>query len=264
MRYMFMWTVLLISILISLILQTLLWAHAVRTRNAGWVDFGWSAGMALAGLVLLLSGDFHLRRAVVSLMVTAWGARLAWHILSDRLLKHREEDGRYQNLRRHWGDHADRNFFFFFTGQAFLVGLFILPAAVVASRSGPFPDLWDLLGLLVAAVAVGGESLADHQLAAFRADPETRGTVCRRGLWNYSRHPNYFFEWVHWLAYVVMAAGADAWAFTWIGPVMMYVFLRYVTGIPHTERQSLRSRGEAYRRYQETTSPFFPWIPRKP
>ncbi len=259
-----MWSVILLSVAVSLVLQILLWRHAVRVQNAGWVDFGWSAGMALAGLVVLVSGEMHLRRVLVSLMVTAWGARLAGHILFDRLLHQQEEDGRYQNLRRHWGDQADGKFFFFFTGQALLVGIFILPAAIVASRVGPFPDLFDLMGLAIALLAVGGETLADRQLAAFRSDPTNKGRVCQHGFWKYSRHPNYFFEWVHWLSYTVMAVGAPLWALTLIGPVMMYLFLRYLTGIPHTERQSLLSRGDAYRDYQQTTSVFFPWIPRKP
>jgi len=259
-----MWSVILISVVLSLILQVILWRHAVRIQNAGWVDFGWSAGMAIAGLVLLFSGDFHLRRLVVSLMVTAWGARLAGHILFDRLLHETEEDGRYRNLRRHWGEQADRKFFFFFTGQALLVGLFILPASVVASRTTPFPDVFDLAGLAVALIAVAGETLSDRQLAAFRTNPSNKGRVCRDGFWKYSRHPNYFFEWVHWISYSVMAVGASLWALTFIGPVMMYIFLRYLTGIPHTERQSLQSRGDAYREYQQTTSVFFPWIPRKP
>lgn len=196
-------------------------------------------------------------------LVMAWATRLAWHILFDRLLRDKPEDERYRALRRHWGEHADRNFLFFFLGQALLVALFITPATVVASRSGAFPDLWDVLGLLIAPLAVGGEALADRQLAAFRADPASKGKVCRRGFWRYSRHPNYFFEWLHWFAYVSMGVGSAAWALTWIGPVMMYVFLRYLTGIPHAERQSLRSRGEAYRHYQQTTPAFFPWIPRK-
>jgi steroid 5-alpha reductase family enzyme len=256
-------SVLVSSTVLAAILQFVLWRHASRTHNAGWVDFGWSSGMAVAGIVLFLHSLGEPRGMAVSLLVVAWAGRLAWHILSDRLLKGKPEDERYQSLRKHWGEKADRNFLFFFVGQAFLVTLFITPASVVASRTTPFPDIRDALGLLTAMIAVGGEALSDRQLAEFRADPETKGKVCRRGFWKYTRHPNYFFEWVHWLAYVWMAVGADLWWLTWIGPVMMYVFLRYLTGVPHAERQSLRSRGEAYREYQQTTPVFFPWIPQK-
>lgn len=244
-------------------IQFFLWRRAVRETNAGWVDFGWAGGMTVAGAVLFGFSLGKPRGMMVAALVMAWGGRLAWHILSDRLLKGKPEDERYQSLRRHWGERADRNFLFFFLGQAFLVALFITPATVVAYRTGAFPDVWDGLGMLTALIAVAGEAIADRQLASFRADPDTKGKVCRRGLWRYSRHPNYFFEWLHWFAYVWMGVGATFWAATWIGPVMMFVFLRYFTGIPHAERQSLRSRGEAYRQYQKVTSPFFPWIPRK-
>ena len=86
---------------------------------------------------------------------------------------------------------------------------------------------------------------------------------CQVGLWRYSRHPNYFFEWLHWWAYVLIGIGSPWWWVTVAGVVVMYVFLTRVTGIPYTEQQALRSRGDAYRRYQETTNVFFPFSPSK-
>ena len=107
---------------------------------------------------------------------------------------------------------------------------------------------------------IGGESIADAQLARFRSQPASRGKVCEAGLWRYSRHPNYFFEWLHWWAYVMFAIGASHW---WIalllGPVLMLIFLLKITGIPHTEARALESRGQAYRQYQRTTSVSVPW-----
>lgn len=246
------------------VLQGVLWRHAVRTRNAGWVDLGWTLGMAMGAGVLLGVLPQSGRMFMVLGVVLFWSLRLAGHIYFDRLKGNREEDGRYAALRAHWGEGADGKFFFFFEGQALLSALFLLPAAVVAQRGGAFPDVRDLLGVVIALGAVAGESLADRQLARFRKNPENRGKVCQTGLWRFSRHPNYFFEWLHWMAYPLWAIGAPAAWVTWVGPVLMYVFLRWVTGVPHTERQSLKSRGDAYRRYQETTSVFFPWIPRKP
>lgn len=204
---------------------------------------------------------------MVSGILLFWSGRLASHILFDRLLKTKEEDTRYQNLRKHWGESANRNFFWFFLGQALLVALFMIPALVASGASGAsgaFPSLVDVLGIAVAFLAISGEALADHQLAGFRGDPSTKGQVCKRGFWRYSRHPNYFFEWVHWFGYVLLGLGSSLWFLTLLGPIFMYVFLRYVTGVPHAERQSLRSRGDAYREYQQTTSVFFPWIPHKP
>ena len=105
--------------------------------------------------------------------------------------------------------------------------------------------------------------LADRQLSAFRMNPANRGQVCRQGMWRYSRHPNYFCEWLHWWAYVLLAVGAAGGWLNVLGPVLMLYFLHKVTGIPPTEAQALKNRGEAYREYQRTTSIFFPWPPKK-
>ncbi len=252
-----------ISIALAGTLQILLWMHSVKTRNAGWVDFGWSAGMWMSSWVILFTSDFHPRAWLAFGVLFFWSGRLAWHILHDRLWKKKAEDQRYQNLRSHWGEAANRNFFWFFLSQALLVGLFMTPALVVSRRGEAFPDLFDLWGVVIALFAIAGESIADHQLAGFRKDPATKGKVCQRGLWGYSRHPNYFFEWLHWWGYVLMALGSTLWLYTLLGPLFMYLFLRYLTGVPHAERQSLQSRGDAYREYQQSTPVFFPWTPRK-
>jgi len=118
----------------------------------------------------------------------------------------------------------------------------------------------DLLGFLLWVIAICGESLADRQLDAFKANPANRGKVCESGLWYYSRHPNYFFEWLIWVAFFLFALPAPwGWA-TIVAPALMLFFLLRVTGIPYTEQQSLRSRGAAYRQYQRSTSAFVPWF----
>jgi steroid 5-alpha reductase family enzyme len=119
------------------------------------------------------------------------------------------------------------------------------------------------LAVFVWCVAIGGESLADTQLARWRREPSNRGRTCRKGLWKCSRHPNYFFEWIHWWTYVILGATAAHGWVTLLGPALMLMFLYRVTGIPYTEAQALKSRGEDYRQYQKTVSAFFPWFPRK-
>jgi steroid 5-alpha reductase family enzyme len=141
--------------------------------------------------------------------------------------------------------------------QAAVAVLFSLPI-LGAMRSGRL-DTLAAIGVVTWLIAVAGESLADRQLARFRANRANQGLVCRDGLWRYSRHPNYFFEWIHWWAYVLIGHGA---LLTWIGPIGMLVFLFRITGIPYTELQALKSRGERYRAYQRTTSVFVPWFPR--
>ncbi|MGH8164637.1 MAG: DUF1295 domain-containing protein, partial [Rhodanobacteraceae bacterium] len=111
-------------------------------------------------------------------------------------------------------------------------------------------------------LSVFGETIADRQLARFRANPANDGKTCREGLWRYSRHPNYFFEWLHWFAYVALAIGSPLWWLALAGPVVMFVFLRFISGIPYTEAQALRTRGDDYRAYQHDTSMLFPWFPK--
>jgi steroid 5-alpha reductase family enzyme len=232
-----------------------LWLRQLKTRNATSVDVAWSAGLAFLALLYPWFGDGDIaRRALVSALGTTWALRLAWYLLTDRVLVHEEEDGRYKAMREKLGAKAPVVFFLFYQGQAAVGVLFSLPmlGAMQGGALGPAA----VLGVLVWMVAVAGESVADAQLARFRAAPANTGLVCQEGLWRFSRHPNYFFEWVHWWAYVLIGGGA---ALTWLGPVAMLLFLFRLTGIPYTEKQALRSRGSAYRDYQETTSVFIPW-----
>mgnify|MGYP006273052717 CR=1 FL=1 len=235
-----------------------------RSGNAGVVDVGWSFGLVGAGLWLaaVADGDPY-RRALTAALAAVWGLRLGVYLLGDRVLGSAEEDGRYRMLREKWGDRADRNFTIFFQVQAAWVVLFALPW--VAAMYNPRP-LWawhDGLAVAVWLTAVGGESLADRQLARFRRRPDSHGRTCREGLWRYSRHPNYFFEWVHWFTYPLLAVGSGFWWLSLLGPVVMLVFLYKLTGIAYTEKRALASRGDDYRRYQQTTSAFVPWPPRK-
>ncbi len=236
-----------------------LWLHQRRTRDATSVDVAWSAGLALLsiGYAIFLDADLA-RRVLVGGLASVWAIRLAHFLLTERVLKASEEDGRYQAMRSHWGGRAQPYFFLFYQGQALVAVLFSLPI-LAAMQNGPL-NTWSYLGVFVWVVAVGGETIADRQLAAFRNDPTNKGQVCRVGLWRYSRHPNYFFEWVHWWTYVLIGQGTPL---TWLGPVLMFLFLFRLTGIPYTEQQALRSRGDRYRQYQRSTSVFFPWFPKE-
>lgn len=257
-------TVIAIGTAIALAWMFALWCVQRRTRNAGIVDFGWT--VAVGGLTILLAvagpGEWP-RRTLVAGMIGLWSLRLALHLWRDRIWR-REEDGRYQQLRARWGAAADAHFLWFFAAQALLAWLFVMPPALAmqAERGVTF-DGFDLAGVMIWLVAWFGEALADRQLKQFRDDPGHRGLTCRAGLWRYSRHPNYFCEWLHWWAYVAVAWGSSAAWLTLLGPMLMLLFLFKVTGIPHTEAQALVSRGDDYRRYQRETNMFFPWFPRK-
>ncbi|MEO8002127.1 MAG: DUF1295 domain-containing protein, partial [Arenimonas sp.] len=125
-------------------------------------------------------------------------------------------------------------------------------------------NLWAIAAIAVWVMSVLGEYIADEQLAKFRTNPDNKGKTCRRGLWAYSRHPNYFFEWLHWFAYVFLAINSDFFWYSLVGPIVMLAFLYRVSGIPWTEAQALRSRGDNYKNYQTEVSAFIPWLPRSP
>jgi steroid 5-alpha reductase family enzyme len=251
----------LIVLLASSGVMAVAWEIQRRTRNAGFVDVAWSALMAAAAVWYSATGDGALvPRLVLALLGGIWGSRLALHLLV-RVLKE-PEDGRYRQLREHWQDSQVRQFLLF-QFQALLVVLFSLPFWVAAQNPVHGFTPWLVAAIAVWALGLGGEALADHQLDAFRSDPSNRGKTCRSGLWRYSRHPNYFFEWLHWFAYPLLAMGAPMVWLAWLGPLLMLVALRWITGIPFTEAQALRSRGDDYRRYQRETNAFFPWFPRE-
>jgi steroid 5-alpha reductase family enzyme len=237
-----------------------LWWRQLKSRNATSVDVAWATGIGLLSVYFAAVSDGDpARRWIVGGLGAIWAFRLAWHLLRDRVLRHgTEEDGRYKAMREHFGERAQPFFFVFYQGQALVAVLFAVP--ILAAMQGGAPDLWTFVGAAVWLIAVAGETIADRQLADWRADPSNRGRTCRRGLWRYSRHPNYFFEWVHWFSYVLIGHGA--WL-TWLGPVLMLLFLFRLTGIPYTEKQALKSRGDDYRAYQRETSVFFPWFPRE-
>jgi steroid 5-alpha reductase family enzyme len=239
-----------------------LWLLDRWTRNASIADVGWCIGLvsAVAWYAWSTTGDLE-RKILLLVMAALYGLRLGLYILLNRVIG-KDEDARYQHLRREWGSNERIVLFGYFQLQAAAVALFSLPFLVLMQKVFPPFSLWELAGFLVWLAAVVGEGFADWQLAQFRSKAWNRDRVCREGLWRYSRHPNYFFEWLHWWAYVVMGVSTPGWLLTWIGPVGMGWALLKVTGIPWTERQALVSRGEDYREYQRTTSSFIPWFPK--
>ncbi len=244
------------------VLMAGLWVLELRMRNASIADVGWCLGLGLVvcWYAWVAHGDAG-RRLLVALMGAIYAARLGYYILVDRVLG-KPEDARYRRLRQEWGERQDVRLFLYFQLQAAAVTLFSLPFLVLMQNPRPTFSLWELAGALVWLVAVTGEAVADRQLARFRARPWNRDRVCREGLWRYSRHPNYFFEWLHWWSYVVMGVGLPNWWVTLLGPVVMGWALLKVTGIPLAEAQAAATRGEDYRLYQRTTSAFFPWFPK--
>lgn len=252
-----------LAALIAFLVMAWLWIVQRKTNNAGIVDVGWSATVPLLAIFyfVVLQG-VHSTRAILALaMALLWGGRLAWHI--HQRAHGKPEDARYTDLRNAWGKNFQWKIFIFFQAQAVAALIFATPFLIaMIHRSEEFTTL-ELAGVAVWLLAWLGESAADRQLNRFKADPANKGQVCEAGWWNYSRHPNYFFEWLIWVGLALYAWPAPLGAIALICPLLMLFFLFRLTGIPATEEQALKSKGDAYRRYQQTTSAFVPWFKKK-
>ena len=249
-------------------IMALAWWLQYLTQNSGWADVSWSLGTGLTGFLLALwplSGEAEVsnRQILVAILVAIWSIRLGFYIHGRT--KGGPEDARYAKLRETWGVNFQTQLFRFLQIQAVAAFPLILTMGVAAHQPAAGLRLADCLGALALLVAILGEGLADDQLRRFKRDPSNKGRVCDVGLWRWSRHPNYFFEWFGWLAYPVIAlSGGYAWGWaSLLGPALIYVLLVYVSGIPPLEEHMLASRGELFRAYQRRTSPFFPLPPKR-
>ena len=243
------------------------WWLATRSGQSGYVDTVWSFATGLAAVAAALAPleeGTSTRSWVVAGLIALWAGRLGLHILART--RQGGDDPRYAALKREWGAQANQRLFLFLQIQAG-AGLVLVLCAMAAARNPlPFGQIGDYLGIGVALAALAGEGVADRQLAQFRADPANRGKICDAGLWGTSRHPNYFFEWMGWLAYPLIAidlSGTYPWGWAALaGPAMMYWLLVHASGIPPTEAHMLRSRGEAFRAYQRRVNAFWPGPPK--
>jgi steroid 5-alpha reductase family enzyme len=251
--------------LFAVVLMVFIWWLALRINNLGIVDIAWSAAFAPVAIFYagVAPGDLT-RRWLVAGMATLWSLRLGLHLYIRVTGHHPQEDVRYAQMRVKWGKHVKRQVFIFFQLQAILIALLSAPFLVACLNPAPRISLLEWAGVVVWAVALIGEGFADRQLKRFRSRPENRGQICQAGLWNYSRHPNYFFEWLVWVGFFLFAWDSPGGCYTVLCPGLMLFFLLRVTGIPLTEELSVKSKGDAYRAYQRTTSAFVPWFKKKP
>lgn len=250
-------------------LMAIAWVVQQKTGNSGWVDTIWTLSLGLVGAGSALwpaaGAPPNPRQLTVAALVAIWSVRLGSHVamrtagISD--------DPRYAAFAAQWGANSPRKMFLFLQKQGFGSIPLVFAIFVAARIPGDGLRIQDGLGASILLIGILGEALADRQLKAFRTNQANIGKVCDAGLWRWSRHPNYFFEWLGWLAYPVIAIPlADPLSYPWgfaalLAPAFMYWILVHVTGIPPLEAQMLRSRGARYRAYQARTSMFFPLPP---
>jgi steroid 5-alpha reductase family enzyme len=243
----------------ALLLGLYLWQR--RTRDATAVDAGWGASLVLCAALYAVLGPGALpQRLAVCVPLALENLRIA-SLVRNRFGK--GEDSRYRELRRRWQERGREQLTFavFYQAQALVAAFLSLPALLASfNRDGSLaPVQW--IGLCLWVVAAVFEATADRQLAAFKAAGEDG--VMDRGLWRFSRHPNYFFQTLTWVAYALIAVAAPWGWLAFAAPALILYLVLFVTGVPPAEESSLRSRGDAYRRYQARTSVFVPWLPRR-
>lgn len=248
---------LILVVYVYLFLQmSLIWIIYRLSKNPSVVDVSWSIGLMVAGLIYLWSQSYTLRNVIISALLILWSLRLASYLWITRIRKGLV-DKRYTELSSNWKISQSLGFFINFQLQA----LFILIISSVFLFAGKIEahelSLLDLIGCLIVILGIAGESVADFQLQNFKANHKNK--VCDVGLWNYSRHPNYFFDWITWCGFTLFGL---RYAYGFIGiisPLFLYVIFNHITG-PITERGSIQSRGQAFIDYQRQTSMFFPWF----
>lgn len=243
------------------------WVVEKLTGNGGWVDVIWTFSTGAAGAAYGLlppDGEITPRGGLIAAMSLLWGLRLGLHLVG-RASRHR--DPRYIKFREQWGKGADARMFRFLQMQAVAAALLVMTMWLAARNPAPGLTVMDWAGVAVFGLSLFGESAADAQLAAFKRDPANKGKVNDRGLWAWSRHPNYFFEWIIWLSYALMAVNlAGDWSWGWLAfitPLYMLWLLTRVTGIPPLERHMEQTRPQAWADYKARTSVFIPLPPRR-
>lgn len=253
--------------LMLVIMMTVAWRIEQRTDNSGWVDVVWTSAMGVTGITGATAAysfdDLSDRQLLVVVLVLVWALRLAWHIgwrtttVSD--------DPRYAKLRLQWGAAASRKMFQLLQAQAALSVPMVFAIVLGAWNPAPLSTVTDWIAACLFCVGLAGSEVADLQLTQFKRSTDVSDRVCDTGLWAWSRHPNYFFEWLIWVAFALFAidlSGGWAWGYVaFIGPACMYWLLRYVSGIPPLEEHMLAKYGAAYAAYQKSTSMFVPLPP---
>lgn len=243
-----------------LILQmSFMWGIYRLLKNPSVVDTSWSLGLMVAGLIYLWSIPITPRNALISVLLILWALRLAGYLWYTRI-RQGHIDKRYTELSTGWKINQSLGFFLNFQLQGLLIFIISLIFFFISQGNHSSLNLLDIVALLFVVVGIIGESIADLQLQKFKA--QVKGGVCNVGLWNYSRHPNYFFDWLTWAGFTVFALQSPQGYLGLISLLLLYVIFTKITG-PMTERGSVQSRGEKYIEYQKYTSMFFPWFKKK-
>ncbi|MDA8561646.1 DUF1295 domain-containing protein [Gammaproteobacteria bacterium] len=242
-------------------IMLIFWLIQLKIKDASLVDLVWSLSIFISIVYLYFNLSlFDVRHLTIALLGLFWSLRLSLYLWL-RIRRDTEEDRRYQAMRCSMGNYSQVGFFIFYQAQALFVTIFTTPIAIALMTTSNTVSLLDTVGIIIFIVAILGESIADKQLMHFKENNKGKRITCNKGLWYYSRHPNYFFEWLHWFAYPFFSYESQYFWVTCLAPFLMLIFLLKLTGIPHLEREALKNKPD-YKDYIEKTSAFIPWFKR--
>lgn len=240
----------------------LLWLLSLLLKNSSIVDIFWGLGFVIVNWIYftLTPDGFISRKLLIGLLVSMWGLRLSTHIFLRNLGK--PEDYRYQKWRKENGSQWWwKSFFQVFLLQGLLLWIISAPLLAAQFTSQPEHLTWsDFVGVIVWLVGFYFEAMGDYQLSQFLSKPENKGKIMNKGVWRYTRHPNYFGDSAQWWGYYLIAASAGGW-WTIFSPIMMTFLLVRVSGVALLEKTMETRPG--YKEYAEKTSAFIPWFPHK-
>jgi steroid 5-alpha reductase family enzyme len=238
------------------------WLLSLVKKDASIVDTFWGLGFVLiAGVCWAIGEGYEPRRILITALTAAWGLRLASHIFWRN--KGKGEDFRYRAMRaRHGKRFPVVSLYSVFAVQGLLMWVISLPLQIAAISREPARITWlDWTGAIVWLIGFAFESIGDLQLARFKAEPNNEGKVMDRGLWRYTRHPNYFGDALLWWGFFLIAMSTPGGVWTLISPLIMTGLLMKVSGVALLEKTLIKTKPE-YRGYVRRTNAFFPWLPR--
>lgn len=232
----------------------LVWCLYRYLKNPSVVDVGWASGLTVSGLIYLFSQSCSLRSLILGFLLLLWGGRLGIYLWVTRI-RIGLLDKRYETLSDSWKIAKPLGFFLNFQLQGLFILMISIPWFFSGMEAKDYLGGLDYPGILLVLIGLTGETIADNQLQQYKKNPIT--PVCTNGLWHYSRHPNYFFEWLVWCGFTVFGLSSPYGFIGLVSPLTLYLIMTQITG-PMTERGSIKSRGQAYIDYQKTTPMFFP------
>ena len=232
---------------------------SVAKKRNDVADIAWGLGFVLMAWLSFFISGFSLKALIVDTLVTIWGLRLAWHIYNRN--KNKPEDQRYLVWRKTWKNFYLRSYLQIFLLQGLLLFLICLPVIFInLAASNDFGYL-EIFGLIIWGLGFYFESTGDRQLKEFISDPKNKGKIMDKGLWQYSRHPNYFGEVTQWWGIFLIALSIPGSLFTIIGPMTITSLILFVSGVPLLEKK-YRGRPD-FEEYKKRTSVFIPMPPKK-